>query len=110
MAAALVAATALIAATAPSPAPPAAPPGATVHLKNDAFVPASITIRSGDSVTFVNDDDDAHTATADDASWDSEGLNQGQRWTHLFARSGTYTYHCTVHPFMKGEIIVRSAS
>jgi len=82
----------------------------TVHIRDDKFEPPSVTVRAGDAVTFVNDDDDAHTATADDGSWDSEGLNQGQTWSHTFTKSGKVTYHCTVHPFMKGTLVVRSAS
>ncbi|HEX3463412.1 MAG TPA: cupredoxin family copper-binding protein [Candidatus Elarobacter sp.] len=90
----------------------AAPPAKTyvVHIRDDKFEPPSVTVKAGDAVTFVNDDDDAHTATADDGSWDSEGLNQGQKWSHTFAKSGNVTYHCTVHPFMKGTLVVRSAS
>ncbi len=90
-------------------AAPAAKDGAVVHIRDDAFVPASLSVRAGTAVAFVNDDDDAHTATADDASWDSEGLNQGQKWTHTFAKSGKIAYHCTVHPMMHGTIVVRSA-
>ena len=80
-----------------------------VHIKDDAFNPPSVTVKAGDDVTFVNDDDDAHTATADDGSWDSEGLNQGQKWSHTFAKAGKVTYHCTVHPFMKGTLVVQGA-
>lgn len=87
-----------------------APKTYTVHIRDDAFQPPSVTVRAGDVVTFVNDDDDAHTATADDGSWDSEGLNHGQTWSHTFTKGGKATYHCTVHPFMKGTLVVRSAS
>ncbi|HZX67949.1 MAG TPA: cupredoxin domain-containing protein, partial [Candidatus Elarobacter sp.] len=90
-------------------AAPPSRPAAVVHIRDDAFVPASITVRAGESVTFINDDDDAHTATADNASWDSEGLNQGQKWVHAFAKTGKIAYHCTVHPMMHGTIVVRSA-
>jgi plastocyanin len=103
---ALLGAAALLALLAAAPSPP----GAVVHIRDDAFVPASLTVRVGEKVTFVNDDDDAHTATADDGSWDSEGLNQRQAWTHAFAKAGKITYHCTVHPMMHGTLVVRSAS
>ncbi len=103
---AILGAAALVVLLAAAPAPKTY----TVHIRDDAFSPPSVTVRAGDSVTFVNDDDDAHTATADDGSWDSEGLNQGQRWSHTFATSGKVTYHCTVHPFMKGTLVVRSAT
>jgi plastocyanin len=99
------AALAALLAAAPTPAPA---PGTVVHIRDDAFVPASLTVRAGATVTFVNDDDDAHTATADDGSWDSEGLNQHQRWSRAFPAAGTVAYHCTVHPMMHGTIVVRS--
>jgi plastocyanin len=100
---------ALLAALIPAPvqAADAAAP-TTVHIRDDKFVPAAVTIPSGGKIVFINDDDDAHTVTADDASWDSEGLNQGQQWSHAFSKVGTIAYHCTVHPFMKGTIVVRS--
>lgn len=104
---ALIAA-ALLAAATPSPGP--SPGGTTVHIHDFAFVPASVTVQAGQSITFVNDDDDAHTATADDNAWDSEGLSRGQSWNHVFTTAGTVAYHCTVHPTMHGTIVVRSGS
>jgi plastocyanin len=103
---------ALVAAMVPAPAAssPPVPAAVVVHIKDDAFTPAALTVKAGTRVTFVNDDDDAHTATADDQSWDSEGLNLGQRWTRAFGKVGTVKYHCTVHPNMHGTIVVRSAS
>ena len=80
----------------------------TVHIRDVKFVPASLTVAAGTTVTFVNDDDDAHTVTADDGSWDSDGLNQGQHWSHVFAKAGKVAYHCTVHPFMKAAIVVKA--
>jgi plastocyanin len=101
-------AAALLAATAGSPAPSSS--GPAVHIRNESFIPATLTVNAGQSVTFVNDDDDAHTATADDKAWDSDGLNQGEHWSHVFTSAGKVTYHCTVHPMMHGTIVVRSAS
>ena len=99
---------ALLAFTAAVPAPAAT--ALVVHIRDDAFVPASVTVKAGDKITFVNDDDDAHTATADDASWDSEGLNQGQKWTHAFMKAGKVAYHCTVHPMMHATVVVQAAA
>lgn len=101
-------AAALLAATAGSPAPSSS--GPTVHIRNESFIPATLTVNAGQSVTFVNDDDDAHTATADDKAWDSDGLNKGEHWSHVFTTAGNVTYHCTVHPMMHGTIVVKSAS
>ncbi|HTW84653.1 MAG TPA: cupredoxin domain-containing protein [Candidatus Sulfotelmatobacter sp.] len=101
----IFAAALLLAATA---APVAAPaPSATVHIRNDAFVPARVVVKPGTIVVFVNDDDDAHTATADNGSYDSGGLGTGESWKHAYTSAGSYAYHCTMHPFMKGIVMVK---
>lgn len=105
----LLIAAVLLAATIPAPAPASDAAPVSVHIRDDKFVPATITVPAGHKVTFVNDDDDAHTVTADNGSWDSEGLNQGQSWSRSFPKAGKITYHCTVHPFMKGTIVVKAA-
>jgi plastocyanin len=82
----------------------------TVHLENDAFAPPSVTIHAGDTVRWINDDDDAHTVTATDGSFDSKGLDTHQTWEHTFAKPGTYRYFCELHPFMKGTIVVKGGA
>ena len=78
-----------------------------VHIKNDAFEPHTLTISAGQTVTFTNDDDDAHTVTANDGSFDSKGLDTNGVWRHAFTKPGTYPYFCQLHPFMKGTIVVK---
>lgn len=103
----LLGAAALVALLAAAPPPRSGP---VVHIRDDAFVPALLTVHAGEKVTFVNDDDDAHTATADDGGWDSEGLNQHESWARAFSKAGKIAYHCTVHPMMHGTlVVVRSA-
>ncbi len=102
----LLAALVLAGLTAQTPAPPVA---ATVHIKDDAYAPARLTVHPGDTVLFVNDDDDAHTVTAADNRFDSKGLDTGARWQYTFAKSGTYAYFCQMHPFMKGVVIVKGS-
>jgi len=85
---------------------PATPP--TVHIKNFMFVPATITVAPGTTVTFVNDDEEPHTVTSNDKSFDSEGLDTNQKFTHTFAKAGTFMYFCEVHPYMHGTIIVKA--
>jgi plastocyanin len=70
-------------------APVAARTGATVHIKNYTFVPATLTVVAGTTVTFVNDDDEPHTATARDKSFDSEAIDTNGTWQHTFAKPGT---------------------
>ncbi|HVS45487.1 MAG TPA: cupredoxin domain-containing protein [Verrucomicrobiae bacterium] len=78
----------------------------TVHIRNFAFSPAHLRIATGQSVRFVNDDQDAHTVTADSRAFSSDGLDTGDAWTHVFTRPGEYTYFCALHPYMRGSIIV----
>jgi plastocyanin len=78
-----------------------------VKIDNYAFLPASITVPVGTTVTWKNLDDDPHTATADDKTFDSKGLAQGDTFSFTFTKPGTYRYHCSVHPFMKATITVR---
>lgn len=79
----------------------------TVHIKNFAYDPATLTVAPGTVVRFVNDDDEAHTVTARDGSFDSGGLGTGDIWTHTFAKAGSYAYFCEMHPYMKGKVTVR---
>lgn len=78
-----------------------------VTIQNFAFSPASLTVKVGDKVTWTNQDSVGHSATADDNSFDTGVIAQGQSGSNTFTKSGTYTYHCSVHPNMKGTIIVR---
>lgn len=83
----------------------------TIHIKDFRFSPTPATIHVGDRVTFVNDDDEAHTATAVDRTFDSEGLDTAQTWQHVFAKPGVYKYFCELHPYMTATIVVeRSAT
>jgi plastocyanin len=78
----------------------------TIHIKDFKFDPTPVKIHAGDRVTFVNDDDEAHTATSDDKSFDSEGLDSGGTWQHVFTKPGTYNYFCELHPYMKATLVV----
>jgi len=81
----------------------------TVEISNDAFHPAKLTIAAGQTVTFTNHDDDAHTVTSSDGAFDSKGIDTGQTWRYTFSKPGTYAYFCALHPFMKATIVVKAA-
>jgi plastocyanin len=71
------------------------------------WVPELVNARVGDTVTWdMNGAQVPHTATADDASWDSGYINPGTKWTHKFTAVGDIHYHCTPHPWKKGVIHV----
>jgi plastocyanin len=85
-----------------------APATATVDIKTFKFVPATITVRAGGTLRFVNSDRAEHTATGNAAgSFDSGTLRQGQAKTVTLAKAGTYSYKCGFHPFMTGEVVVK---
>jgi plastocyanin len=98
-------------AAAQTAAPSAAPAAPTVvRLKNFAYVPATVTVKAGETVEFVNDDPVAHTVTATDAkAFDSGNMDQNAKWRHTFAKAGTYTFLCTYHTYMKGTVVVKDA-
>ena len=75
-------------------------------LTNTAYSPASMTVAKGSSVTFVNNDNTSHTATAA-GSFDTGLISPGSSKTVTLSTSGTMTYHCTVHPGMTGVLIVQ---
>ncbi|HTD32154.1 MAG TPA: cupredoxin family copper-binding protein [Candidatus Elarobacter sp.] len=93
-----------------SPAPSAAPSPApaVVHIKNFAYAPETVTIRPGQSVRFVEDDETPHTVTASDGSFDSGNLDKGKSWTHVFPKEGTFAYFCAYHTYMKGKVVVKA--
>lgn len=86
---------------------PALAKDVTINISNFAFDQETITIAVGDTVTFVNGDDTIHSVVADDGSFHSDGLDTGDKATFTFAKAGKIDYHCGLHPFMKGEIVVQ---
>ena len=82
------------------------PAVATVHIKDFKYHLPALTVHAGDRVTFVNDDDEAHTVTATDKSFDSEGLDTAGTWQHVFRKPGVFHYFCELHPYMKATIFV----
>src|SRR5215208_1895164 len=72
----------------------------TVSIKNFAFNPPNTTVSPGTTVTWVNNDQTAHTVTANDGAFDSGTLQPGQSYSFAFDKPGTYAYHCNIHPTM----------
>ena len=89
-----------------APEPPAGG-GASVTIANFAYVPPTLSVASGTTVTWTNGDNVQHTVTADDGtSFDSNLLGKGQAFQLTAPAPGTYAYHCAVHPFMKATLTV----
>lgn len=80
-----------------------------VHIKDLKFAPAVLQVRPGTIVEWVNDDPLDHTVTASDSSFTSGFIKPGTRWRHQFTKAGTFSYACSPHPFMHGEVRVERA-
>lgn len=80
----------------------------TVHvaIHNLAFGPKRIVVSPGTTIVWTNQDGFQHTSTSDHGLWDSGPINPNASFTHVFKTAGTFTYHCTIHPFMLGTITV----
>ena len=85
------------------------PPTVTVEIHNFAFQPANVTVHQGDTVEWKNEDGVAHTATATTPKpgFDSGSIQPGGTWHYKAQAKGTYNYICTIHPYMKGTLIVQ---
>ncbi len=77
-----------------------------IGMKNMKFVPATIEVKSGDTIEWTNEDITPHTATAAPL-FDSGSIASDKSWKHTFTEAGSFPYSCTFHPDMKGVVIVR---
>jgi plastocyanin len=75
-----------------------------VSISNFAFVPATITVRKGETIVWTNKDSTPHTVTGGDLL--SNPLGQGETYSFAYDKTGTFAYHCSIHPSMKGTVIV----
>jgi plastocyanin len=87
--------------------PPSAPDRGAVKIHNFAFIPRTLTVTAG-RVVVTNSDSTAHTVTADNGhSFDTGVIDAGSSSTLRVSRPGRYAYHCAIHPFMHGTLLVR---
>jgi plastocyanin len=93
------------AAPAPSGGEVAAAASAKVSIANFAFDPARFTVKTGTTVVWTNHDIVAHTVTFTDVA-NSPVLNRGDTFSRPFTGPGTFSYICSIHPFMHGTVVV----
>ena len=78
-----------------------------VEIRGMEFHPAVLTVAVGDSIVWINRDIVPHTATAGGATnWDTGQLVQGQMGRYVARRAGVARYVCTLHPTMRGRLII----
>ena len=84
-------------------------PGKTadVTIQNFAFSPATLTVAVGTTVTWHNNDSPTHTVVSDSGVFSSGDLPTGSTFSFTFSATGTFSYHCGIHPSMKGTVTVQ---
>jgi len=79
----------------------------TIEIKDFAFNPQTITVKSGQTITWINRDEEPHTVVSVEKQFKkSSALDTDQSFTITAGTPGTYTYFCSVHPKMTGTIVV----
>ena len=78
-----------------------------IVIQDFAFEPATLTVKAGTKVTWVNRDEEPHTATATDKRFNSKTLENGDQFSTEFNQPGIYKYYCALHPKMTGQVIVK---
>ena len=81
---------------------------AEVRVDNFTFGPDTLTVPEDSTVTWLNKDDVPHTVTSPKKprELNSGTMDTDAKYSHVFDQPGTYSYFCTVHPHMTGEITV----
>ena len=80
---------------------------AEVKIDNFSFGPTALTVPVGTTVTWTNRDDIPHTVVSTDGVFKSKALDTDDKFSFVFSKPGTYSYFCSIHPKMTGQMIVQ---
>jgi plastocyanin len=78
-----------------------------IKIDNFTFTPDTIEVAVGTTVVWTNDDDIPHALAETERRFKSQALDTGDSFSFTFTTAGSYTYFCSLHPHMKGKIIVK---
>jgi plastocyanin len=78
-----------------------------VIIENFSFAPATLTVKAGTRVTWINRDDVPHTVDENDKRFKSGTMDTDDQFSYTFSSPGTFSYFCALHPKMVGQIIVK---
>ena len=84
----------------------AAAQDAEVKIDNFTFAPPSLTVKAGTTVTWRNEDDIPHTVASSVRVFKSTALDTDDSFSFTFTEPGSYDYFCSLHPHMRGKIVV----
>jgi len=77
-----------------------------VSIDNFSFTPAMTSVAAGTTISWMNHDDIPHNVVSTEQKFKSPVLDTGEQFSHRFDAPGTYTYFCSIHPKMTGQIVV----
>jgi plastocyanin len=81
-----------------------------VKIDNFAFAPQRVVVKSGTTVTWINEDDIPHTIASSTKLFKSNALDTQDKFSFTFTTPGAYEYFCSLHPHMTGTIVVEAAT
>lgn len=81
--------------------------GASVAMEGTSFVPPEVTVTVGQAVTWTNKDPFPHNVSSSAGKFSSKNLEAGGVWTFTPRSAGRFPYVCTLHPGMKGTLVVK---
>ena len=92
-------------ATTPTPTPVVVN-NSTVSIQNFAFVPDTVRIKAGATISWTNADSAPHTVTELSSLFNSGSMATSQTYKYTFANAGTFSYHCLIHSMMKNGVVI----
>ncbi|MBM3157664.1 MAG: hypothetical protein FJ004_10335 [Chloroflexi bacterium] len=92
--------------TTPTPTTTPANGQASVNMSGLTFIPQTLTVTVGTTVTWTNNDSSAHTVTSNSGAFESGNMARDAKFSYTFNQAGTFDYYCKLHPSMTGKIIV----
>ena len=78
-----------------------------ISIANFTFTPDSLAIPVGDTVLWTNNQNVTHTVTSDTGNELGQTVPSGSTYQHIFLTSNTFPYHCSIHTFMHGKVVVQ---
>ena len=81
-----------------------------MKIDNFTFNPQQITVKAGDTITWVKHDDIPHTVASQTQALRSKALDTDDKFSFTFATPGTYPYFCALHPHMTGMVVVEASA
>lgn len=84
--------------------------GNNITVQNMAFSPSTLNVKTGTTVTWINKDSTTHDIVSDSGLFNSGNLTNGMSFSYTFNQTGSFPYHCSIHPSMTGTIVVSNST